>query len=235
MDNILDNPAWNALISGNKELSFGDEEVRYFNKEVSPFAAFDVNKADRFQKLYELIPHQGPVLFVSPTELDIPAPWKISQMIEGLQMVCNISPGEESGKAKLIPLTEKNLPRMIELAKLTNPGPFGSQTIKFGHYQGIFDQDKLVAMAGQRLHAFNYAEISAVCTDPEYIGKGFARQLLVYHINRIRAASEIPFLHVKADNERAIKLYEYLGFSVRKPVYFYVVMKPGAAKSMVHL
>jgi len=40
MEHVLDNPAWNALISGNKHLYKGSEQVKYFNSEVSPFVAF---------------------------------------------------------------------------------------------------------------------------------------------------------------------------------------------------
>ncbi|HVV54068.1 MAG TPA: GNAT family N-acetyltransferase, partial [Mucilaginibacter sp.] len=92
-------------------------------------------------------------------------------------------------------------------------------------YCGIFDGDKLVAMAGQRLHAFEYAEVSAVCTHPDHTGRGYARQLLIHQIQRIRAASGIPYLHVKYDNDRAIKLYESLGFSTRSEAHFYVLQK----------
>ncbi len=54
MKHVLDNPAWNALISGNKRLAYGNERVRHFDKEVSPFAAFSENTADNFLLLYEL-------------------------------------------------------------------------------------------------------------------------------------------------------------------------------------
>jgi ribosomal protein S18 acetylase RimI-like enzyme len=230
MENVLDNPAWNALISGNKHLSFGTGQVKYFNKEVSPFAAFNENTADNFQMLYELLPHNGPALFVTPIATEIPGPWKVLEVIKGLQMVYDSPKDEDGAQMKLTPLTDEHVPQMMALAKLTNPGPFGSRTIEFGHYKGIFDSNnKLVAMAGQRLHVFNYAEVSAVCTHPDYTGKGYARQLLLNQINRIRATSGIPFLHVRSNNERAIKVYERLGFSARTEVYFYVMVKGGQA------
>jgi predicted GNAT family acetyltransferase len=114
---------------------------------------------------------------------------------------------------------------MLALTKLTNPGPFVEKTIDFGHYRGVFEGDQLVAMAGQRLHIFDYAEISAVCTHPDHLGRGYARQLLLHHIHRIRAASKIPFLHVRYDNYRAIKVYESLGFSKRTELFFYILQK----------
>lgn len=225
MEHVLDNPAWNALISGNEQLSYGNGQVRFFDKGVSPFAAFKENTADSFRLLYEMLPHNGPVLFVTPVETEIPATWKVLQLIKGLQMVYDVVKTQDEMQIELVPLTDKHVPQMLALAKLTNPGPFAEKTIDFGHYQGVFENDKLVAMAGQRLHVFNYAEVSAVCTHPDHTGKGYARQLLLYHINRIKAASGIPFLHVRYDNERAIKVYENLGFSTRREVYFYVMVK----------
>jgi predicted GNAT family acetyltransferase len=225
MEHVLDNPAWNALISGNKNLSFGDEQVKYFDREVSPFAAFKENSEENFQTLYNLITEGRVLLFISPVEMDIPSPWKVLNCIKGIQMICDTKIEQNEPSLKLIPITEEHVPQMLALTKLTNPGPFASRTIDFGHYQGVFDGDKLVALAGQRLHVFNYAEISAVCTHPDYLGRGYAKQLLIHQINRIKAAAEIPFLHVRYDNDRAIKVYESLGFSTRREIYFYVIQK----------
>src|ERR1700730_2112781 len=154
MEHVLDKPAWNALISGNNNLSFGNEQVKYFDKEVSPFAAFKENSAENFQTLYELIPEGRVLLFISPVEMKIPSPWKVLNCIKGIQMICDTQIEQSELSLKLVPLTEEHTPQMLALTKLTNPGPFASRTIDFGHYQGIFDDDRLVAMAGQRLHVF---------------------------------------------------------------------------------
>jgi ribosomal protein S18 acetylase RimI-like enzyme len=227
MEHILDNPAWNALISGNRQLSFGSDNVKYFDREVSPFVGFKENQADNFRELYELTTHDHPLLFVTPVEMDIPAPWHVAHFINGIQMVCDTPQVQEEARTgiALVPLTVEHVPQMLDLTNLTNPGPFAAKTIEFGHYNGIFEGGKLVAMAGQRLHVDNYAEVSAVCTHPDHTGRGYARLLLLQQLNRIRAASEIPFLHVRYDNERAIKVYESLGFQTRTPAYFYVLKK----------
>jgi len=225
MEHVLDNPAWNALISGNKHLSFGNDEVKYFEKEVSPFAAFNENVQHSFHRLHQQLPHSGPVLFVTPVEVEIPEVWKILRVISGFQMVYDGGKELAPTSMELVPLTDKHIPEMLALTKLTNPGPFAARTIEFGHYYGIFDEDKLVAMAGQRLHPFNYAEVSAVCTHPEHTGKGYARQLLLAQLNRMAAAATIPFLHVRNDNERAIKVYHDLGFYTRTNVHFYFIVK----------
>jgi len=105
MEHVLDNPAWNALISGNKHLSNSNEQVRYFDKEVSPFAAFRENSADNFQLLYDMLPHNGPVLFVTPIETEIPAQWKVTGFIKGLQMVYEGPLIPQVINQELIPLT----------------------------------------------------------------------------------------------------------------------------------
>lgn len=227
MKHVLDNAAWNASISGNRDLAFGNGTVRYFDKEVSPFVGLEENTMENFRVLHKQLPHNGPVLFLTADPAEIPAPWKVLQVIRGLQMVCDDVKAEDSGLAELVPLTHGHASQMVALAKLTNPGPFASETIRFGHYMGIFENGQLAAMAGQRMHAFAYAEVSAVCTHPHYTGKGYARQLLVYHINRIKKASETPFLHVRHDNERAIEVYKRLGFYTRREVYFNVMLKAG--------
>ena len=80
-------------------------------------------------------------------------------------------------------------------------------------------------MTGQRLHVGRYAEISAVCTHPDYLGKGYASALVQHQVNLILSHQQIPFLHVRADNSRAIAVYERLGFTMQGPMNFYFLGK----------
>ena len=80
-------------------------------------------------------------------------------------------------------------------------------------------------MTGQRLHVNNYTEISAVCTHPDHLGKGFAAALMQHQLNLILNHDQIPFLHVRAENSRAIALYERLGFKVNREMNFYFMKK----------
>lgn len=224
MEHILDNPIFNALATGNQHLSNGNTQIKYFSKEVAPFVGLKNNSAENFQALYELLPQEGPFVFVSVEETQPPSPWQVLAAIPGYQMIYNGDdlPVDESS---LIRLTDEHIPQMLELTSLTNPGPFAQRAIDFGHYMGVFEGDKLAAMAGQRMNPLPYAEISAVCTHPDYTGKGYARQLMAYHINRIKAEGNIPFLHVRADNDRAIAVYKSLGFEIRSAVYFNIIKK----------
>ena len=112
---------------------------------------------------------------------------------------------------------------MIELTALTKPGPFSTRTHELGAYFGIREGSKLVAMAGERLKVPGYTEVSAVCTHPDHNGKGYARVLMIEVMRVIRERGETPFLHVRQDNERAIALYERLGFIKRHWGHFAVI------------
>ena len=122
-------------------------------------------------------------------------------------------------------LRQQHVPSMMALTKMTNPGPFYERTIEFGNYYGVFHEGQLAAMAGQRMHAGPYIEISAVCTHPDHHGKGYATALIEQLIKVIRAQEGIPFLHVRADNTRAIALYKALGFLTRHEMTINILRK----------
>ena len=121
-----------------------------------------------------------------------------------------------------IELGEADVAEMVELATLTKPGPFDTRTREMGTYLGIRKDGKLVAMAGERLKLPGYTEISAVCTHPEHLGHGYAGFLMTILAERIRGRGETPILHVRAENTRAVQLYERLGFKRRLLSYFAV-------------
>ncbi|MBN8822668.1 MULTISPECIES: GNAT family N-acetyltransferase [unclassified Spirosoma] len=220
MEHVLDNPAWNALVSGNKHLGDGTDNVKYFMPEVSPFVALQENTAQNLHLLDAAIPFNSPIGFITTIQLPIPTPWTLLQRVDGLQMVYDSVAEKPQTNLPIRPLTSADVPDMLALTQLTRPGPFSTRTIEFGHYEGIFDEDKLVAMTGQRLNPFNYAEVSAVCTHPDHLGKGYARQLISNQLYRIQQSDGVPFLHVRSDNKRAIQIYEAMGFKVRTEIYF---------------
>jgi predicted GNAT family acetyltransferase len=228
VNHVLDNPTWNALTTGNASLANGAGTVRYFSNDVSPFTGLEENTTENLLKLHDQLPFDSPIGFVTETETNIPNAWTVLIKMECFQMVYEKEELPEEVTAPIVQLTEKDIAQMLALTKLTVPGPFAERTIDFGHYTGIFDGEQLIAMAGQRMNPQPYAEISAVCTHPDHLGKGYAKQLLNYQITRIKLAGEIPFLHVRCDNERAIKVYESIGFTKRRVLHFHILQKARA-------
>ena len=220
MKDLLHNPVYHALLSGDSRLSFGNDHVKFFDEEVSPFAGFASEYDKGFNQLYDILPSGRKILYANPSFIYQQTGWQILHEIKGLQFVY-----EKGGEflfdfANIIPLNESHVEQMMQLAKLTKPGPFGKRTIEFGSYFGIFDKEKLIAMTGQRLHVERFTEISALCTHPDYQGKGYAYKLIQHQLQVILQEGQQPFLHVREDNQRAIDLYQRLGFNISRNMNF---------------
>ncbi|MFD3592480.1 GNAT family N-acetyltransferase [Nocardia sp. NPDC058640] len=143
-----------------------------------------------------------------------PAGWTVSAEFDTVQMEgSGLRVAVDSGLERL---TAADVPEMLALIARTEPGPFAPRTIEMGTYVGLRVDGRLVAMAGERLHPPGWTEISAVCTDAEFRGRGIASRLIRAVGAGIRARGETPFLHAIAHNTSAISLYETLGFTVRK-------------------
>ncbi|MFQ6392834.1 GNAT family N-acetyltransferase [Nocardia sp. KC 131] len=128
-------------------------------------------------------------------------------------------------------LTAADVPEILELIARTEPGPYAPRTIEMGTYLGLRVDGRLVAMAGERMHPPGWTEISAVCTDAEFRGRGFASRLIRAVGSGIRARGETPFLHAVAQNATAISVYETLGFTLRKRSVLTIVQAPLAQSS----
>jgi ribosomal protein S18 acetylase RimI-like enzyme len=225
MVDVLHNPVYNALLSGDAHLSNGTEKVKHYDEQVSPFAGFPQDYKKGFDDLYELLPAERNILYAVPQQINEPRGWQFKVEIKGLQFVLGEKVKLPEPSILPVPLNNSHVEEMMQLAELTKPGPFGPRTIEFGYYHGIFDNGKLVAMTGQRLHVYNYTELSAVCTHPDHLGKGYAAALMLHQVDLIRGQGQVPFLHVREDNTRAIALYERLGFKVSRGMNFYFMKR----------
>jgi predicted GNAT family acetyltransferase len=132
------------------------------------------------------------------------------------QMVATRHEARGTDDPEVISLSDVDAKDMHDLVEKTKPGPFGKRTHEMGNYIGIRDRGRLIAMAGERMRFDGYVEISAVCVDDDWRGRGLAGRLVNLLCREIEQRGETPFLHVFSDNRSAIGLYERLGFELRR-------------------
>ena len=224
----LDNVIWQALTTRQTEFAEAFGEARRFVREVTSLAALREPNAEGYESLGGLAGSGGTAAVFLDDPYEARDGWSVVGGAPLLEMVC------ENGGDSAVPDSSEEICElgpsdsrdMIELTALTKPGPFGSRTHELGTYLGMRRDGKLVAMAGERLKVPGYTEVSAVCTHPEHLGRGYAGILMSEVMRRIWEHGEIPFLHVRQDNARAIAVYERLGFRTRM-VLHYVVLQRG--------
>ncbi len=219
----LDNPIWQALNTQQRTFNRGTGLAARFTTEVSRFAALSQPSNEAFSDLAAVVESGETVAFFTATPLDVPPGWNVVRSRPLDQMVCDRP--ADGGKSLDLRLGEKDVPDMLALAQATDPGPFYKGTIRMGRYYGFRAEDgRLAAMAGERLRLTGYTEISAVCTDPAFRGRGYARTLVAGLAAQALVEHCIPFLHVKTENG-ARGLYEALGFRVRRSVQLTVLTR----------
>jgi ribosomal protein S18 acetylase RimI-like enzyme len=220
----LDNPAWNALSSGHRHVAQVNGMAARYPAAMSPIAGLERYTPEAFAQLRALVAEDELVGLVSAAEYELPPGWEQVGLVECLQMVCEAPPPmPELHPAQLQPA---DVPAMLELATATEPGPFRAGTIGMGRYYGVkTPEGRLMSMAGERMRLDGLTEVSAVCTWPEYRGRGLAAALVSQVAAQVAAEGRRAFLHVKADNASARSVYDRLGFRVRRELRFKLVKR----------
>lgn len=217
----LDNPIWFALTTEHRLLARSHGLARRYPPDVSPLAALLHPTIDAFADLQRLVSPGEHVALFTASPLDVLGDWQVERSRWIDQMICEASLGPPP--VAPLPLGTTDVPEMLELTAATEPGPFLPQTIQMGSYFGIRASDgRLVAMAGERLQSTAFVEISAVCTHPEFRGRGYARALVTFLAAQILAAGKTPFLHVKSENGAKV-VYQKIGFRLRAAICLTVI------------
>lgn len=197
-----------------------------YHPDVAPFFALeDASDPRAWDDAARLLEPGSPV--VLPGVGSWPRDWESVIDLPGVQM--EGSAVEPSADAEAVRLGPADVPEMLELIARTEPGPFRRRTIELGTYLGIRREGALIAMAGERMRPPGWTEISAVCTDHAYRGQGLAGRLVRAVAVGIVERGETPCLHAAASNTGAIRLYEKLGFTVRRPIPFAILNPPTVA------
>jgi ribosomal protein S18 acetylase RimI-like enzyme len=217
----LDNPIWFALTTEHQILARSHGHARRYPPDVSPLAALLHPTNDAFADLRSMVSPGEHVALFTASPLDVSGDWHVDRSRSIDQMICEAS--QEPPHVSPVALGTTDVPEMLALTAATDPGPFLPQTILMGSYFGIRASDgRLVAMAGERLQSTAFAEISAVCTHPEFRGRGYARALVTFLTAQILAAGKTPFLHVKSENGAKV-VYQKIGFRLRAAMHLTVI------------
>lgn len=210
----LDNPCWEALSGRQAEFAIKGDNVLRYRPDVFMMAGIPDDTEVSIKNLSRLVPTDH-VIAIIGLKIDPDNPdWQELGGFNVLQMITYEVP--EYPKAEYEELSDDDVPEMMKLVELTKPGPFAPRTIELGKYIGIKQNNKLIAMAGERIKIDGYTEVSAICTHPNHRGNGYAKALTGLLTEEIMGRGEKVFLHVMSHNVPALKLYERLGFATRK-------------------
>jgi len=221
----LDNPIWSSLATGHRHFRQGGPHACRYAADVAPFAAMSATPDEMpaaWQALHELLGAGEELSLFAPEPIDVPPEFQVDRAGILQQMIAVRDPGEPVDTTSVLRLGNADAADMLDLTERTRPGPFRARTRETGNYIGLRDGDqggRLIAMAGERMHLDGYIEVSAVCVDDAYRGRGLANRLVRVLQHEIAQRGQTPILHVFDHNHAAIALYERLGFAVRRSFY----------------
>ena len=210
-ERLLDNPIWACLGTRHAHFASGDALARRYRPEISPLTGVAGDQAAVARSLAAIVQVGDDAAIFGPAP-NLGTNWEVLRDARVTQMIRRDEAPLAEASADVLTLGAADVPEILELVELTQPGPFRSRTIELGTYIGIRDGGRLVALAGERMWIGDYREVSAICTHPDVRGRGYARMLISRVVNRMLEAGQLPFLHVFSMNTQAIEVYLKLGF-----------------------
>lgn len=214
MNELLNNIVWNSMNGAQKQFTVGTERVRRFSQGFSPIIGFSGPEQDDISTL-EPYCNPGEVFYTDLWQQPAPKHWQIEMEESMFKMLWQGAMQIDEPAIQAERLQSQHVDQALELTEITHPGPFAERTIELGNFYGVFNEQQLIAMAGERFQAGKLQEISSLCTHPDFRGRGLAKQLTLKLISQQLRRGKTPFLHVISNNQPAFELYRKLGF---KPV-----------------
>ena len=210
----LDRPIWSLLNGPQASLAVASGTVCRIDPTYGPFAAAAPGHEAELAGLLNSVDDE--IWLVESAEQVAPPGTQVLRTAPLVQMIADGPLETFAIDPELILMGETDAPEMAALALETQPGPWRSQTHRYGPYYGLREEGRLIAMAGERMRpAPGLAELSGVCTAPDRQGRGLAGRMIRRVLAGFATRGETPFLHSYAYNTHAIRLYESLGFRAR--------------------
>jgi len=225
----LGNPFWSSLRSIHRERAIrsGDDAARY-PRQFAPFLGVANAEVDADDAIAPLLAADETVLLlgVLPQLSDA---WKLETFRPLAQMIRD-EPLEMPAGPEIVALDESHRADVLALVALVYPHYFRPRTMELGRYFGIYmpganGEVRLAAMIGERLGTDTHTEMSAICTHPDFTGRGYARRLTAFLTNDTLAHGRTPFLHVSYENPHAKSLYERMGYRLRRDIPFWALTR----------
>ncbi|WP_341222324.1 GNAT family N-acetyltransferase [Polaribacter atrinae] len=221
LEQKLKNPVWYSLNETHKSSLLKYDGVQFYQPNTCSFGAF----FDSEKTPIALTEHSKIIeKFFLVSENGIP---KIDdnyvileKKINGCQMVLNNLIDIDITE-NIVLLTNEYIDEVYNLIWLVMPGFYQKKGFEMGKFFGIFKDNKLVAITGQRMQTDDFIEISSVVTHPDYTRKGFAKQLIYHTTKEILKEKKLPILHTNKGNA-AIPLYEKLGFKLTRDMNWWL-------------
>lgn len=216
----LDNPFFSALDSIHGDVALRHREVARYPADMAPFlgvAHADTDIGDAFDAL---VPAGDEVLLLGVAPVRMPRGWRLEPFADLAQMTREAPLAEIDGPG-IVELGEGHRTDVLALTALVYPHYFRPHTMALGRYFGIYEHGRLTAMIGERLGTPLSREMSAICTHPDFLGRGYARRLTAFLVNDTLRSGRLPFLHVSHANTRAKELYERQGWRLRRDIPFW--------------
>ena len=151
MTDQLANPIWHSLSTLHSDLAQGNHLAKRYPEYIGSLSGILIQAWECWEALQAIIPSSDHCVLFLTEPANPGAGLTLIMQFHIEQMLCESPRAVSSLNVSIEELGENDVPEMLALAALTEPGPFRQRTIQFGGYVGMRDGGRLVAMAGRRI------------------------------------------------------------------------------------